>query len=447
MARRALAGLAAIALTLFLIIFCETWRGGRKVAEARIAVSPARLLGRFKDLRGVNCGPLSPRGWDKARTLNLTSYYAELGIRVIRFHDLHMADDLDSIFPDSGADPESPASYRFSELDRNLEAAHKVAEVIILRIGFDWHDPPKNRPHVSLDKLASVVEHIVLHYTRGWADGYHYENILWEIWNEPDIDRFWALSSEEYFKLYEELAKAVKRADPQAMVGGPAIAYNLTFLEEFLNYAGSRDIPLDFVSWHAYSTDPRDIIEGAKRVEEIMAKYGYGELPSVLDEWNYWWNREPWDFFRGPEVAAFQIAALILMQDASIDIAALYRGDAWNWGGIFYADGRPGKPFYAWLAFKSLIEEAMRVEVRVEGAELIAAAGLRPDGSIRVLLSNPSSLEVHYELELGGSYRVVRVLAVDSEHDLSPVDACSDGLSCRIKPYSVQLLELKASGG
>ena len=58
---------------------------------------------------------------------------------------------------------------------------------------------------------------------------------------------------------------------------------------------------------------------------------------------------------------------LIYLQDAPVDVAALYRGDAWNWGGIFHEDGRPGKPYYAWMAFKRLIEESeQRVRVRVE---------------------------------------------------------------------------------
>ncbi|RLF00552.1 MAG: hypothetical protein DRJ57_00690 [Thermoprotei archaeon] len=445
MKRLALAGLAALIVILALLAYREV-RRGREVVEARITVNTSKLLGRFKDLRGVNCGPLSPRGWDTTRSLNLTDYYVELGIRVIRFHDLHMADDLDIIFPNPDADPCNPASYSFSALDENVEAAQRVAKVIILRIGFDWHDPPKNRPHVNLNKLASVVKHIVLHYAKGWANGYRYHNILWEIWNEPDIDRFWALSAQEYFRLYETLAKAVKRADPEAMVGGPTIAYNLTFLEEFLNYTRSRGVPLDFVSWHAYSTNPRDIVERARRVREIMVKYGYEELPSVLDEWNYWWNKEPWDFFRGPTVAAFQTSTLIWLQDAPVDIAVLYRGDAWNWGGMFYADGRPGKPFYAWLAFKRLIEGTVRVEAGVEGYELAVAAGLAPNGSLYVLISNHGDLSVRYRLELDEEFRVIKALVVDANQDLSSVDAC-DGLTCVIGPHAVQLLELERPSG
>ena len=74
---------------------------------------------------------------------------------------------------------------------------------------------------------------------------------------------------------------------------------------------------------------------------------------------------------------------LIYLQDAPVDVAALYRGDAWNWGGIFHEDGRPGKPYYAWMAFKRLIEESeQRVRVHAEGGKLAVAAGLASRGVI-----------------------------------------------------------------
>ena len=236
-----------------------------------------------------------------------------------------------------------------------------------MRIGFDWRDPPKNKPHVSLEKLASIAKHLALHYARGWAGGSKVHCIYWEVWNEPDIDRFWSGSPEEYFDLYGAVARAIKEVAPEHLVGGPAIAYDPEFLEKFLEYCKEHKVPLDFVSWHIYTDDPKAVAEKAWRVRRLMMKYGYGDLLSVLDEWNYWWNKEPQRFFRSSKAAAFQVAVLIYLQDAPVDVAALYRGDAWNWGGIFHEDGRPGKPYYAWMAFKRLIEESeQRVRVRVE---------------------------------------------------------------------------------
>ncbi len=216
-------------------------------ARARVVVSTNRVLP-FKDLRGANNGPLSPRGWDTALTLNLSSQYAQLGFRVLKFHDLWRVDELDTIFPDPGADPQDPKSYNFAGLDRCMAEALKHAELVILRVGYDWNDPPKNKPHLEVLKLAEVAKRVVLHYTRDWAGGFHLPaSSLWiEVWNEPDIQQFWGLSAEEYFELYDAVARAVKEANPDVKVGGPAIAFNLTFLDRFLDYVRKSGAPLDF---------------------------------------------------------------------------------------------------------------------------------------------------------------------------------------------------------
>ena len=416
-------------------------------AKARVVVNTDRAL-HFKDLRGANDGPLSPRGWDIALTLNLSSSYAQLGLRALRFHDLWRVDELDTIFPDPRADPEDPRSYNFAGLDRCVAEAIKHADLLILRIGYDWNDPPKNKPHLDSGKLAEVVKHMVLHYTKGWGGGFHLPaGSLWiEVWNEPDTQQFWGLSAEEYFELYDTVARAVKDANPDVKVGGPAIAFNLTFLGNFLDHVRKSGAPLDFVSWHVYATEPSAVVERARQVKRLMEKYGFGNLPSVLTEWNYWWDREPWDFFRSQRVAAFQAATLIELEDAPVDVATLYRGDAWNWGGIFYRDGAPGKPFYVWIAYRCLVEEAIRLEASVVRLEPGAARGLRVlaglegDRVLRLLIVNYADEEVAYEMEVEG-YAVKRVLVLDDKNDLREVDACEEGI-CVIGPYAVQLVEL-----
>jgi len=85
----------------------------------------------------------------------------------------------------------------------------------------------------------------------------------WEVWNEPDIG-YWKGTPEEYYKLYDYTAAAVKRALPQARVGGPATTgpaspHAAQFLRGFLthcesgkNFAtGKTGSPLDFIAFHA----------------------------------------------------------------------------------------------------------------------------------------------------------------------------------------------------
>ena len=79
-----------------------------------------------------------------------------------------------------------------------------------------------------------------------------------EVWNEPNLVDFWQGADQaEYFRLYEETARAVKDVDASLQVGGPAISPGADeWLAPFAEFVTSRDVPIDFVSRHAYSTGP-----------------------------------------------------------------------------------------------------------------------------------------------------------------------------------------------
>jgi xylan 1,4-beta-xylosidase len=119
-----------------------------------------------------------------------------------------------------------------------------------------WAYPPKD-----YQKWAELV----LQFTTHLRDRYGENEVntwLWEVWNEPDIP-YWKGTREEYFKLYDYSADAVKRALPNARIGGPDSTgpgnpKAAEFLQAFLdhcaqqqNYAtGKKGAPLDFISFH-----------------------------------------------------------------------------------------------------------------------------------------------------------------------------------------------------
>ncbi len=85
------------------------------------------------------------------------------------------------------------------------------------------------------------------------------ERWYWEVWNEPNIG-YWRGTREEFYKLHDHAIAAVRRAIPNAKVGGPDVAGDGgQFMTDFLrhclqgrNYAtGVKGTPLDFVSFHA----------------------------------------------------------------------------------------------------------------------------------------------------------------------------------------------------
>ena len=73
----------------------------------------------------------------------------------------------------------------------------------------------------------------------------------YEVWNEPDMPEpngkmFFSGNASDYGRLYAQSAQGIKRGDAVAVVGGPAAAYDLNYLQPLLKQ------PLDFASIHGY---------------------------------------------------------------------------------------------------------------------------------------------------------------------------------------------------
>lgn len=120
-----------------------------------------------------------------------------------------------------------------------------------------WSFPPKDYARWG-ELVFQVAEHMVQRYGKDTVAGWY-----WEVWNEPDIF-YWHGTEEDYSRLYDYAVAGVKRAIPNAHVGGPATtgpnpgSHSAQFLEAFLRHcaldksAATRSaVPLDFISFHA----------------------------------------------------------------------------------------------------------------------------------------------------------------------------------------------------
>ena len=120
-----------------------------------------------------------------------------------------------------------------------------------------WAYPPRD-----YDKWAELVYQLTKHCISRYGLE-EVETWYWEVWNEPNIN-YWNGSMEEYFKLYDYAAWAVKRACPGAIIGGPhttsprdrnAAEWLRSFIDHCLNgknyKTGEKGSPLDYVGFHA----------------------------------------------------------------------------------------------------------------------------------------------------------------------------------------------------
>jgi xylan 1,4-beta-xylosidase len=104
-------------------------------------------------------------------------------------------------------------------------------------------------PH-SYEQWEELIRRLTEHFTERYG-AEEVKTWYFEVWNEPNLDGFWAGSQEEYFKLYASTARAIKSVDERYRVGGPATA-GAAWIPEMIAWCHRHDVPLDFVSSHSY---------------------------------------------------------------------------------------------------------------------------------------------------------------------------------------------------
>ena len=79
---------------------------------------------------------------------------------------------------------------------------------------------------------------------------------------------------ESYVRYYRHTAAAILRADPEARVGGPALAgVRSPILPALLDACATTNTPLHFVSWHLYSSSPAAIRGTIDYVHGLLKKH------------------------------------------------------------------------------------------------------------------------------------------------------------------------------
>lgn len=325
-----------------------------------IYVNFGEACGRVKPMHAVNNGPVYKFTEDQ-RITNMSAWI-EAGIPYARTHDSAFYStyggphtvDVNLIFTNFAADPYLPESYDFACTDEYLKVIDYSRTKIFYRLGASiehWVKKYNTLPPENFKKWAVVCEHIIRHYTEGWADGFHYDIEYWEIWNEPDLDpdesmnkRTWGGTKAQFFDFYEVAAKHLKSAFPHLKIGGPAICGNLEWGKDFLIEMKRRNVPMDFFSWHRYAYDPVFVAEMAQVVRKIMDEAGYTDTESINDEWNYvkGWTGDDWLYSLRAEKtlkgASYILATMCACQYAPIDMLMYYDARPSAMNGMFNTD-------------------------------------------------------------------------------------------------------------
>jgi xylan 1,4-beta-xylosidase len=128
-------------------------------------------------------------------------------------------------------------------------------------------------PNITMPKsLVTWGEYIkkFIHFLIDRYGADEVETWYFEVWNEPDLDCFFAGTKKDYFKLYEATVRAIKEVSPKLRVGGPSTSACL-WIEDFLNFCKENNVPCDFVSTHHYPGDAFGNFVNFKNVKQMFS--------------------------------------------------------------------------------------------------------------------------------------------------------------------------------
>lgn len=411
-----------------------------------------KTYGHFKVLNATNGGPLYKRHAQDQYRSNYADYKAAR-IPYSRNHDSNAhgpyggpyAHDVSAIFPNFDADENDPKSYDFDCTDESILCTLEAGTKTFFRLGQTIEHQIKKHntlPPKDFAKWARICEHIIRHYTEGWADGFTHDMPYWEIWNEPDLDsddsnhkRTWGGVKTEFFDFYEIAAKHLKGCFPHLKIGGPALAYREDWAEEFLCEMQKRNVPIDFFSWHIYAATPEAVLKKAKDIRAIMDRNGYTQAESILNEWNYLrgWTDEyvhTLEMIHGIKGAAYVMSVLSEAQKSSIDMLMYYdtRPSVFNGAFDFYTL-RPLKGYYPlkWYGEFYALEHEIREENHVE--EVYTLCGVDKDGKVTAIVTHYSENDEKENVQIKvdfGKYAEYDIYLLDKDYDGEWVKTISD---------------------
>lgn len=266
-----------------------------------------------------------------------------------------------------------------------------------------WNYPPKD-----YEEFGQFMKDIVNRY-KPWIKS-------WELWNEPDIWVYWRGNSEQFSKFVKIGSKAVKEADPNAIVVLGGLAHRVEFFRELFRDHGIGPF-VDIVNIHNYfetwSGYPIEHIESyINEVHDIIQRWGNNQSLWMAEVGYSTWRMEGskvsndyyayYDYEHTPEyqaVALFKTLSLVMSTNKlaavtwyeikDLPMAENVIGDNNNRNlGVAYYDYKPKPALKALTFFNKLFSQKHtpindKVVIKKEiGSNAYARVFKNEDGSI-----------------------------------------------------------------
>jgi len=242
--------------TLFVSIFSFTTFAQVRNLSADLNKVQGPLNTQFKECVGAGRANEGLRA-DWQQQLKLT--HQECGFKYIRMHGL-LTDDMAFYREDRNGKPE----YNYQYIDVLYDFIVNIGMKPFVELGFMPNQLASGRksifwwkgnvtPPKDYEKWKAAIKDLTQHFAERYGVA-EVKTWYFEVWNEPNLDGFWAGTQEEYFKLYQYSVEAIKSVNPAFKVGGPATA-GAAWVPETIAFCHQNNLPLDFISTHAYGVN------------------------------------------------------------------------------------------------------------------------------------------------------------------------------------------------
>lgn len=177
--------------------------------------------------------------------------------------------------------------YDFSDYDRLTNELEQLGVRPLYILDYaNRHYDGGVAPHTEEGRAAFA------RFAAAAAKRFHGRGVIWEIWNEPNLDGFWKpkASAEDYAKLALATVRAMRAADPDAVIVAPGSSgFPWAFFETM--FAAGLLEHIDGVSVHPYRPNmPETAAADYVRLRGLIARYASPEkrmLPILSSEWGY----------------------------------------------------------------------------------------------------------------------------------------------------------------
>ena len=190
------------------------------------------------------------QGW---RLQKYCTFLEEIGVQNLRY-EMGWGKRIELNYPQISGTSDS-LIYNFSDLDIFIDSLKSQRTKPMFAVGYaPW-------PIQTGGKWENMVSDLDAWKKINRDYAYHIrvnkdlKSPFYEIWNEPDFDMFFLGNLEDYLNLYKYGVKGIREGDPEAMVGGPALAFpwNRHWMRTLLEFTNDNQLPLDFLSAHSYA--------------------------------------------------------------------------------------------------------------------------------------------------------------------------------------------------